>query len=357
MKKYLRTGIFIVVAIAVLGVFPGTFEAKAEEVSVHPADINEDWQLVMSEAIAYLAGWQGGSNPMAYAIRAAYLWQNGEGYHYEAGESVPMCWVPVPVETEGEVEGEIIEGEAQQVAFCDFWPLTTGNMWYYTADIMDACCVRLTIMDQFSVNGYRIWEFKDEADNIAGTQTTYSYWVLVDGWFYVTSQRDDLNMLPDFTSNVQRTWPEYFTLGEPFLGLQEKTWVATLQNTDSLVLTEQSHQEISTIWTRNVGPVATQPMSLYVLTEYTIVGSCYSIEGEGEGETLEGEGELPMEGEPIEGETETILLPGNIPLEMVWIPGGTFQMGSPNTERSRDEDEGPLHSVTINYGFYMGKYE
>ena len=107
MKKYLRTGIFIVVAIAVLGVFPGTFEAKAEEVSVHPADINEDWQLVMSEAIAYLAGWQGGSNPMSYAIRATYIWQNGEGYHYDAGESAPLCWALGPVEVEGEpVEGE-----------------------------------------------------------------------------------------------------------------------------------------------------------------------------------------------------------------------------------------------------------
>ncbi len=100
MKKYLRTGIFIVVAIAILGALPGTFEAKAEEVSIHPADINEDWQLVMSEAIAYLAGWQGGSNPMSYAIRAAYLWQNGEVYHYDAGEDVPLCWALGPGEGE-----------------------------------------------------------------------------------------------------------------------------------------------------------------------------------------------------------------------------------------------------------------
>ncbi len=92
MKKYLQTGVFIVMAIAVLGVYLGTFEAKAEEVSIHPADINEDWQLVMSEAIAYLAGWQSGSNPMAYAIRAAYLWQNGEIYHYDAAQDPPLCW-------------------------------------------------------------------------------------------------------------------------------------------------------------------------------------------------------------------------------------------------------------------------
>ena len=47
----------------------------------------------MSEAIAYIAGWQQGSNPIAYAIRAAYLWQNGEYYTYDSEEDPPMCWV------------------------------------------------------------------------------------------------------------------------------------------------------------------------------------------------------------------------------------------------------------------------
>ena len=88
-----------------------------------------------------------------------------------------------------------------------------------------------------------------------------------------------------------------------------------------------------------------------------------SIEGEGE-PVIEGEGEVPVEGEgeiPAEGEGEgeekTLLLPGNVPLELVHIPAGSFQMGSPDTERSRDSDEGPAHPVTINYDFYMGKYE
>ncbi len=68
----------------------------------------------------------------------------------------------------------------------------------------------------------------------------------------------------------------------------------------------------------------------------------------------EGEGYVPMEGEYP---TETLLLPGNVPLELVRIPAGSFQMGSPDTERSRSDDEGPIHTVTINYDFYMGKYE
>ncbi|OQB99629.1 MAG: hypothetical protein BWX80_03628 [Candidatus Hydrogenedentes bacterium ADurb.Bin101] len=58
----------------------------------HPADVNEDWSISMSEAIACLAGWQQGSNPMEYAIRAAYLWQNGEDYIYNSEEAEPLCW-------------------------------------------------------------------------------------------------------------------------------------------------------------------------------------------------------------------------------------------------------------------------
>ncbi|HOC68545.1 MAG: The GLUG motif protein [Candidatus Hydrogenedentes bacterium ADurb.Bin101] len=62
----------------------------------HPADINNDFRVALSEAIAYLTGWQAGSNPMAYAIRAAYLWQNGERYAYEPDEDPPVCWVLAP---------------------------------------------------------------------------------------------------------------------------------------------------------------------------------------------------------------------------------------------------------------------
>ncbi len=62
------------------------------EGEIHPADLDTDWKIKMGEAIAYLSGWQQGANPMAYAIRAAYLWQNGEAYHYDAAEDAPMCW-------------------------------------------------------------------------------------------------------------------------------------------------------------------------------------------------------------------------------------------------------------------------
>ncbi len=68
----------------------------ATEMTPHPADLNADFQLVLSEAIAYLTGWQQGTNPIGYAIRAAYLWQNGEHYVYDGGEEAPLCWVLAP---------------------------------------------------------------------------------------------------------------------------------------------------------------------------------------------------------------------------------------------------------------------
>jgi len=62
----------------------------------HPADMNKDFRVVMGEAVGYLTGWQQGGNPMAYAVRAAYLWQNGERYLHDDGNVPPTCWVLSP---------------------------------------------------------------------------------------------------------------------------------------------------------------------------------------------------------------------------------------------------------------------
>ena len=53
--------------------------------------------------------------------------------------------------------------------------------------------------------------------------------------------------------------------------------------------------------------------------------------------------------------TETIP-ESTITFEMVPIPGGTFMMGSPDSEAGRKEDEGPIHKVTLS-PFWMGKTE
>ncbi len=46
----------------------------------------------------------------------------------------------------------------------------------------------------------------------------------------------------------------------------------------------------------------------------------------------------------------------DIGMKLVWIPPGTFSMGSPADEKDRDTDE-TQHLVTLTRGFYLGKYE
>lgn len=48
-------------------------------------------------------------------------------------------------------------------------------------------------------------------------------------------------------------------------------------------------------------------------------------------------------------------LGNGITLEMVKIPGGSFKMGSPDTEKDRDSDESPQHTVNVP-SFFMGKF-
>jgi len=53
---------------------------------------------------------------------------------------------------------------------------------------------------------------------------------------------------------------------------------------------------------------------------------------------------------------ETILLPGNVPLVMKWIPAGSFAMGAPDTDPDAWASDKPQHTVSLG-GFWMGKYE
>ncbi|MDY6804133.1 MAG: SUMF1/EgtB/PvdO family nonheme iron enzyme [Cyanobacteriota bacterium] len=48
-------------------------------------------------------------------------------------------------------------------------------------------------------------------------------------------------------------------------------------------------------------------------------------------------------------------LANNLTLEMVYIPGGTFTMGSPESEEKRQSNESPQHQVSVP-PFYLGKY-
>lgn len=58
---------------------------------------------------------------------------------------------------------------------------------------------------------------------------------------------------------------------------------------------------------------------------------------------------------PLMGRTWSLSLSNNAILDMVWIPPGSFLMGSPATEPLRKADEGPQTRVTLTKGFWLGK--
>jgi formylglycine-generating enzyme required for sulfatase activity len=54
---------------------------------------------------------------------------------------------------------------------------------------------------------------------------------------------------------------------------------------------------------------------------------------------------------------ESDIVLNSIGMKFVHIPAGEFMMGSPSDEKGRDNDEGPVHSIKISKGFWMGIYE
>ncbi|MGK7944444.1 MAG: SUMF1/EgtB/PvdO family nonheme iron enzyme [Microcystaceae cyanobacterium] len=70
---------------------------------------------------------------------------------------------------------------------------------------------------------------------------------------------------------------------------------------------------------------------------------------------VNGDGNL-IEQKTKQGQQFTVSLGNGVSLEMVKIKGGTFMMGSPETEEKREKDEPPPHQVSVS-DFYMGKYE
>jgi sialidase-1 len=52
------------------------------------------------------------------------------------------------------------------------------------------------------------------------------------------------------------------------------------------------------------------------------------------------------------------MLRGSIPLDMIWIPSGTFLMGQgANEQDAYPNKETPQHRVTLSHGFWIGRYE
>ena len=56
-------------------------------------------------------------------------------------------------------------------------------------------------------------------------------------------------------------------------------------------------------------------------------------------------------------EQKTIDLGNDVTMEFVLIPAGSFNMGSPSSEKDRYDREGPVRRVQITRSFYMSRYE
>lgn len=60
---------------------------------------------------------------------------------------------------------------------------------------------------------------------------------------------------------------------------------------------------------------------------------------------------------PQETDEKTILLTGDVPLVLVWIPAGSYQMGRYPNEEGGSVYEDPQHLVTLPEGFWMARFE
>ena len=74
--------------------------------------------------------------------------------------------------------------------------------------------------------------------------------------------------------------------------------------------------------------------------------------------TLTGFAVAAAEQPPRPGDTWNVALPGDVPMELVYIAPGAFLMGqSANEQDAYPNKETPQHPVAISQGFWMGKHE
>jgi len=67
--------------------------------SFHPADLNNNWGLSISEVTAYGAAWKSGQTwarnpnpiPISYVTNAGFLWKKGETYHFDSTLNPPYA--------------------------------------------------------------------------------------------------------------------------------------------------------------------------------------------------------------------------------------------------------------------------
>ena len=74
------------------------------------------------------------------------------------------------------------------------------------------------------------------------------------------------------------------------------------------------------------------------------------------GQTTAGPTKAAAVAAPKAGEARSVELGAAVSLDLVWIPAGVFQMGSPFNEPGRFITEGRRHQVTLTRGYWIGKF-
>ncbi len=88
--------------------------------------------------------------------------------------------------------------------------------------------------------------------------------------------------------------------------------------------------------------------------DYYVSIECTTVDGLGD----RSDGVFAIMDEAQElGQIESTLLPGDVSLETVWIPSGTYTMGVQGNDPSPWHWDMPAHYVTLTEGFWMGRFE
>jgi len=105
------------------------------------------------------------------------------------------------------------------------------------------------------------------------------------------------------------------------------------------------------------------PLLAGLLIVCIVIAAVWATGAKGRGATSRARNTAPPEA-ATQAKTELAAAPVHEPgeertfdgIEFVWIPPGTFLMGSPEHEQA-PADEKPQHRVTLTQGFWLGKYE
>ncbi len=84
-------------------------------------------------------------------------------------------------------------------------------------------------------------------------------------------------------------------------------------------------------------------LNILFLLSLSVCGFFPSNPQEGESEDEKGEGE----GGQAPGTEATVMLPGDVPLQMVWLPAVTFMMSRYTGEHDSDSWEDPQHPQRV----------